>query len=421
MKRPGTFTFSRTAYGIMCLCLILAVQPGYSQEKGAGLPGAYLRIGVGARAFAMGRAFTGLADDATGCYWNPAGIGQLDLTQAVASYQFLSMERAFSYAAVTVPARWGGTFGVSWIRLGVGGIEGRDMLGRISQTFDNAESAYLLSFGVPVSDWLYAGVTAKYLVHSLSQFKSTGYGFDAGLLIKPFESLSVGAVVQNMGTRVQWNTGSGLTETFPVTFRGGFAAAPFDFPVTFTCDVEYGRAFGSVLHGGMEWEVFPGIGLRSGIDTQGFRAGGFFTVPTRTFNFETNYSFGTDPIDQAAMHRLSFTLTLAPFDYYFHGSRGISGGSASVLDVPDCRIVKIVTDHPELGLINLGNDDGITTGTRFHLYREQADAGTGGRALLKIGTVSVIRVEPHLAAVKFIDRIEGFSIQMGDMLFKISR
>ena len=36
----------------------------------------FLKIDVGARAAAMGGAFTALADDGSSLYWNPAGITQ---------------------------------------------------------------------------------------------------------------------------------------------------------------------------------------------------------------------------------------------------------------------------------------------------------------------------------------------------------
>ena len=35
---------------------------------------AFLEIGIGARAVAMGNAFVGTANDVTALYWNPAGL-----------------------------------------------------------------------------------------------------------------------------------------------------------------------------------------------------------------------------------------------------------------------------------------------------------------------------------------------------------
>ena len=39
--------------------------------------GQFLKIGIGARAVAMGSAFVSVADDATAVYWNPAGIARI--------------------------------------------------------------------------------------------------------------------------------------------------------------------------------------------------------------------------------------------------------------------------------------------------------------------------------------------------------
>lgn len=41
----------------------------------------FLKIGVGARASAMGEAFVGIANDASALYWNPAGIVQIEKNQ----------------------------------------------------------------------------------------------------------------------------------------------------------------------------------------------------------------------------------------------------------------------------------------------------------------------------------------------------
>ena len=51
--------------------------PVHPQDGKGGQAGAFLRIGVGSKAMAMGRAFTGLANDVSSIYWNPAGIGML--------------------------------------------------------------------------------------------------------------------------------------------------------------------------------------------------------------------------------------------------------------------------------------------------------------------------------------------------------
>ncbi|MCK4858523.1 MAG: hypothetical protein KAT58_11180, partial [candidate division Zixibacteria bacterium] len=58
-------------------------------------------LGGGARARAMGAAFTGVADDASALTWNPAGLIQVDRTQTSisGSYQMLEQSLALIYSS----------------------------------------------------------------------------------------------------------------------------------------------------------------------------------------------------------------------------------------------------------------------------------------------------------------------------------
>ena len=63
---------------LTCMMLLvwgvyLAMPADAATEGDAGQAGAFLSYGAGARGIGMGRAFVGLADDATAVYWNPAG------------------------------------------------------------------------------------------------------------------------------------------------------------------------------------------------------------------------------------------------------------------------------------------------------------------------------------------------------------
>jgi len=162
-----------------------------SQQRRGGQPGAFLRLGVGARAMSMGGAFTALANDPSASYWNAAGLGALKYTEFMGTYAFLSMDRRYNYASFAFPIRYFGTIGVSWINLNVGELEGRDLSGRVTGTFSNSENAYVVSLGIPLLSSIYLGLSAKYLTHSLELYTSTGFGVDAGILIKVTEFLTI--------------------------------------------------------------------------------------------------------------------------------------------------------------------------------------------------------------------------------------
>ncbi|MCI0636631.1 MAG: PorV/PorQ family protein, partial [Actinobacteria bacterium] len=83
-------------------------------EKVGTVGAQFLKIGVGARAAAMGEAFTPIADDATALYWNPAGIARLEGNQITLNHASWPAEighefvgSVFTYGAIP------GTFGVS--------------------------------------------------------------------------------------------------------------------------------------------------------------------------------------------------------------------------------------------------------------------------------------------------------------------
>jgi long-subunit fatty acid transport protein len=65
----------------------------------------YSFLGAGARARAMGGAFTGVADDASALTWNPAGLIQVDKTQASISGLYLPLQLKTKLTYATNPSR----------------------------------------------------------------------------------------------------------------------------------------------------------------------------------------------------------------------------------------------------------------------------------------------------------------------------
>jgi hypothetical protein len=49
--------------------------------------GQFLKIGVGARALAMGSAFSSVSGDAASLYWNPAGLSRLKKNEIILDHQ----------------------------------------------------------------------------------------------------------------------------------------------------------------------------------------------------------------------------------------------------------------------------------------------------------------------------------------------
>lgn len=411
---------------MLFLVLVFAIiGRSFSQESDAGLPGAFLRMGGGSRAVAMGRAFTAVANDASATYWNPAGLASLVDPEMIGMYTSLSMDRRYNYVAFSLPVRSLGTIGLSYTSLGVDNIEGRNLFGRVTDSFSNSESAYFVSWGFPLSDFLHLGGTVKYITHSLENRQSTGFGLDAGLMFKAWDFLQFGVMIQDISTRVKWDTESGLHENFPFTTRLGAAFKPSSFPIIIGMDLERVKDRDVRLHTGLDFNVISGFSLQVGYDNGRINFGSSITVPLRVGHFQTCYSLGEDPIDKSYVHGVSLRFIFSPPESYDYDSNRlkteeVDGYLRLILPAPDARIIKVVENYPNYALINTGFLEDVSEGLIYGIYRLEVEVNGNGESDVKvlIGTAKVVKVEEDVSAVRVVWMKEGYSIRSGDVLMR---
>ena len=72
-------------------------------EGDGGQAGAFMRYGVGVRAMGLGRAFVGVADDASTVFWNPAGLLGVERPEVMSMYSNLFYDSRYAYLGFTVP------------------------------------------------------------------------------------------------------------------------------------------------------------------------------------------------------------------------------------------------------------------------------------------------------------------------------
>lgn len=171
---------------------ILAAQPvrtSYGND--------FLSTGGGARALAMGGAFTGVADDATGGFWNPAGLVRTDgLTAALMHSERFNGTVQYDYAATAWrPQASEMVFGLSFFRQGVDGIKNtlnawdrdRDRPvnnpGDAITEYSAADMALMASVAAPLSERLAWGANLKLIHRKTGPFaQAWGYSLDLGAL-----------------------------------------------------------------------------------------------------------------------------------------------------------------------------------------------------------------------------------------------
>ena len=296
--------------------------------------GEFLNVGAGARALGMGGAFVAVADDGTTAYWSPGGLSSLQSREVafMHSQQFDNLVKTNFISYVHPTSHWG-TFGVSWLRLGVEDIPKTgyvDANGNLKQDFidrnddgikdpgemyielptvvgyfDDVEDGIFLSYGARLSENFSVGGNLKIIRQSLSVHTSTGFGVDIGALYELFNGFKLGLNLQDVPrTRIKWDLTQHEDE-IPFSLKAG-AAYTGQIPslrsiltISFSVDTKYDTE----KHYGAEWWLVKTLALRLGLDDGELSAGCGLRVTT----FQVDYAFiGHD--DLGNTHRISTSV-----------------------------------------------------------------------------------------------------------------
>lgn len=164
--------------------------------------GQFLKIPVGARAVAMGKAYSSLAVDGSAAFWNPAGLlrtpGRRNFFVGHTEYV---ADIALDYASVH--AR-GQNFAYA---LTFGGLRSGDILRTTElhqqgtgQYFDANQFFVGMSLARAMTDRFSIGGTVKYYQENLDQYRLNGVLADLGILyLVGVGDLKVGFAVRNFG------------------------------------------------------------------------------------------------------------------------------------------------------------------------------------------------------------------------------
>ena len=299
------------------------------------LAGAFMRMGLGARANAMGNAYTGLAEGTVAAYYNPAGIPFLETRQVMLSYRFLSLDRNFNYIGFATGIRpkveegseemaLNAGLAISWIHAGVDNIDGRDFAGNHYQDFSNSEHAFALSFGVmPIKNMLAIGLTGKVLYNRIpdvgddnAAISDFGLGVDLGILFKPLPYVSVGFTVKDINAKYDWKTDKvwekdiDKTDRFPQTFRGGIALR-YPYPwLLFAFDLEKNNQQDMKYFVGTEALLMDKFAARAGLNNGSLTLGGGYLFELFNRPVQIQYAFVTKKYDAASEHIFSWVFNL---------------------------------------------------------------------------------------------------------------
>ena len=191
--------------GVSLGMLALAAGPAAAQNvsRSGTTAAAFLEIGVGPRAAALGGAITAGVDDATALYWNPAGLARMTTGEVVSAHAEWLADVRHDYVGVAVPLA-GGVVGASVTLLGVPEQEVRTEFdqGGTGETFDASSMALGLSYGRSLTERFSLGGTVKLVQERIWHSSASGVAVDIGTQFRTdfFGGLTIGAQLSNFGT-----------------------------------------------------------------------------------------------------------------------------------------------------------------------------------------------------------------------------
>ena len=301
-------------YCALATCLLLAtIEPAAAINSNAGTTGFnFLKIGVGARAAALGGAYGAIAGEVEASGWNPAGLYGVNQRTAALSLNSYLVDSQAGFISVAFPKEQR-VVAISANYVSYGDLQRTDEEGRSLGTFGAADLATYLSIAQQLGPgWLAVGANIKVVYSSIDEFSSDAYLADFGMLARgPIQGMSIGASIANLGF-VRSGFAGDFKDSLPVHIRLGLAHRPAHMPVPMLllADFNLPNDNAPYLSFGLEVKLAGSLYIRPGYSTQqtgvngedplGISAGAGLAMQRYTID----YAYSSFP-DLGDVHRVS--------------------------------------------------------------------------------------------------------------------
>jgi opacity protein-like surface antigen len=277
-----------------------------------------LKLGVGARATAMGSSYFAIANDPTAIYWNPSGLGRIDNYYFLASYNKLYDDMMNSFLGVSIPLGTGS--------LGIGGVVFSS--GKMTRTealpggsgyikgddFSNLDIAGILSYGVDIYKGTCLGISAKYIRQTLDDKSASGFAMDLGFISR-IQMFDIGFTYSNIGSKMKFNV---VEYDLPRLIQGGLALHLFEEKAILSFSTIIDDNSNSKMLFGGEYNLTENVSLRAGYrtglenisgDIKGITAGIGINLSGLLLDYAYN-SYG----DLGEVHHISLSFKIGSSD-----------------------------------------------------------------------------------------------------------
>ncbi len=274
------------------IALTILSVPAFAQLETSTIgsaPGAFSRLGFGARGMAMGNAMSSVITGEKTAYYNPALASFQEGNSFQTSYSFLSLDRSLNFLSFTRNFKMGvkqnpdGSYtkprsvaGVSGgiINAGVSGIDARDNQGIIFDELSTSENQFFIAVSNKFSEHFAIGLRFNFYYYSLyEEVSASAVGLDLGLIYILNDNFSFSFVLQNLNSEYKWDTtpvygqsGANTIEKFPTIKKLGATYYLKDPNLLVSVEWEGSNMGTNYIRLGAEYEVFENLFLRGGFD-----------------------------------------------------------------------------------------------------------------------------------------------------------
>lgn len=219
--------------GLRLLAAVCALAvPGQAADFSASARGTtaaeFLELGVGARAAALGEAYSAAADEASALYWNPAALTCIPKRSVTFMHAAYVDSSYFDYAAYGQNLGASGAWGAGYQYFSAGSITQTDQAGANIGTFRPYDLAATLGYayvfkglGPELLDGFSLGLAAKFIRSQVLDAAQTG-AVDLGVLSPRYlqERLRLAFTATNLGGTLRFEQSR---ESLPLALRLGSA------------------------------------------------------------------------------------------------------------------------------------------------------------------------------------------------------
>ncbi|NND70267.1 MAG: PorV/PorQ family protein [Rhodothermales bacterium] len=264
----------------MLVVIVLTALPAEAQRKAGRNGAAFLKVGVGARATAVGSAATSFQGDANQAFWNPAGTAlssdqQFDVSLSynkwiadLDHYSFAAGYNLKNMGTVTLSIT---SFGITDIPANRENgytdpiLQGLVTDGETSATFDFMDLAVGLSYSKYIIENLSLGVTAKVINESIDSESASAFAFDFGSVYNiGVYNWTVSSRISNLGSRLTYYN---QDNPLPLTYSVGTSFYPYsteEARVMVSVDATKPQDAQQLIFGGVEVALYDILYIRGG-------------------------------------------------------------------------------------------------------------------------------------------------------------